>query len=61
MHGCENIVNRPFQGRALSGARFPGALPPATASIPFGDSGWTVLEMSWGRKEQVNRLPAISG
>ena len=33
---------RPFQGRALLGARFPGALPPATISIPCGDQGRTV-------------------
>jgi hypothetical protein len=28
---------RPFQGRGSWGARIPGALPPATLSIPFGD------------------------
>ncbi len=29
---------RPFQGRAWWARPFPGALPPATLSIPFGDS-----------------------
>ncbi len=29
---------RPPQGRAACGRPFPGALPPATLSIPFGDS-----------------------
>jgi hypothetical protein len=27
MHGCDKIFIRPFQGRAMSGASFPGALP----------------------------------
>jgi len=30
--------NRCLQGRADSRLPFPGALPPATLSIPFGDS-----------------------
>jgi hypothetical protein len=41
---------RPFQGRPLWGARFPGALPPATLSIPSGDQESTVLKTFWGAK-----------
>jgi hypothetical protein len=51
---------RPFQGRTLWGARFPGALPPATLSIPSGDQGWKAPRTFQGRKKQVKRLPVRS-
>jgi hypothetical protein len=49
---------RPFQGRTLSWARFPGALPPATVSIPSGDQRYAAPRTFPGRKKQVKRLPA---
>jgi hypothetical protein len=36
---CDPTRIRPFQGRVWLGARFPGALPPATLLIPSGDQG----------------------
>ena len=38
MQGREIVLVRPFRGRTGRGDPFPGALPPATLSIPFGDS-----------------------
>jgi hypothetical protein len=49
---------RPFQGRSSLGTRFPGALPPATESIPYGDQGRTPPNMFLRRNKQVKRLPA---
>jgi len=51
---------RPFQGRACWRARFPGALPPATVSIPCGDQGRAVQRTFWARYRQVRRLPGPS-
>jgi len=38
MQGREIVLVRPFQGPTVRGGSFPGALPPATLSIPYGDS-----------------------
>jgi len=48
---------RPFQGRTLLGAHFPGALPPATLLIPSGDHGATVP----GRLESWSRPAIVRG
>ena len=38
---------RPFQGRTLLGACFPGALSPATLSLTFGEAAEGSGGTSW--------------
>jgi len=47
----------PFQGQANRGTSFPGAVPPATSGIPFGDSQKTILPAHMA----ANGLSAVGG